>query len=143
MSGISEPDAVTDENVVPLSNDRILFAMSFVVIFGAILGFVLHSFYFGLGFLVGGILSFINYYWLKASLKNLFETAKQGNSPRFSVAGYFWRYLTIGALLMLVFLTKIFPIAAFALGLASFAFAVMIEAVLRVFLNVFKLKEIS
>ncbi len=95
-----------------------------------------------MGFLIGGILSFVNYFWLKASLKTLFESVREGEKPPAIAAGYFWRYLTIGALMLVVFLTKVFPVVAFVLGLVSFAFAVMIEAVLRVFSDVFRRKEI-
>lgn len=141
MSENSEPDVVSEETVAPLSNDRILYAMCFVVIIGTLIGFISVSWRFGLGFFLGGILSFINYYWLKASLKTLFETASEGEKPPFMAAKYFWRYITIGSIILLVFLTKIFPVVAFVLGLVSFAFAVMIEAFLRIFSNIFRQKE--
>jgi hypothetical protein len=141
MSENSKPDAVIAETVAPLSNDRILYAMCFVVITGTILGFIFKDWQFGLGFLFGGILSFINYYWLKASLKTLFETAAEGEKPTVSAGRYFWRYITIGAIILFVFLTKIVPVVSVVLGLVSFAFAVMIEAFLRIFSNIFRQKE--
>ncbi len=140
MSENSKPDAVIEEPVAPLSNDRILYAMCFVVIIGTVLGFILGTWRFGLGFFLGGILSFINYYWLKASLKALFETALEGEKP-FMAARSFWRYITIGSIILFVFLTKIFPVVAFVLGLVSFAFAVMIEAFIRIFSSIFRQKE--
>ena len=141
MSENSKPDIAPEEQVAPISNDRILYAMCFVVIVGTVLGFTLGTWRFGLGFFLGGILSFINYYWLKASLKTLFETASEGEKPPFMAGRYFWRYITIGAIILLVFLTKIFPVVAFVLGLVSFAFAVMIEAFLRIFSNIFSVVE--
>ncbi len=141
MSENSKPDVVAEERVAPISNDRILYAMCFVVIIGTLLGFIFGTWRFGLGFFLGGILSFINYYWLKASLKTLFETAAEGEKTPSMATRYFWRYMTIGAIILLVFLTKIFPVVAFVLGLVSFAFAVMIEAFLRIFSNIFRQKE--
>ncbi len=141
MSENSEPDVIVEEQVAPLSNDRILYAMVFVVGIGTVLGFVFKDWRFGLGFLFGGILSFINYYWLKASLKTLFETAAEGEKPPVSAGRYFWRYITIGAIILFVFLTKIVPVVAVVLGLISFAFAVMVEAFLRIFSNIFRQKE--
>src|SRR5688500_6049530 len=138
MSENSKPDVVSEEAVAPISNDRILYAMCFVVIIGTVLGFIFGTWLFGLGFFLGGFLSFINYYWLRASLKTLFEKAAEGEKTPFMAARYFWRYLTIGAIILLVFLTKIFPVVAFVLGLVSFAFAVMIEAFLRIFSNIFR-----
>jgi hypothetical protein len=141
MSENSKPEADVEDRVAPLSNDRILYAMCFVVIGGSLLGLIFISWRFGLGFFLGGILSFINYYWLKASLKTLFETAGEGEKPPFMAARYFWRYITIGAIILFVFLTKAIPVVAFVLGLVSFAFAVMIEAVLRIFSDIFRQKE--
>ncbi len=141
MSENSKPDIVTEDGVAPISNDRILYAMCFVVISGTLLGVIFGTWRFGLGFFLGGILSFINYYWLRATLKTLFEAAAAGEKTPFMAAKYFWRYLTIGAIILFVFLTKIFPVVAFVLGLVSFAFAVMIEAFLRIFSNIFRQKE--
>lgn len=140
MSDNSEPDIIV-EATAPLSNNRILYAMCFVVIIGTILGFIFRNWQFGSGFFFGGILSFINYYWLKASLKTIFESAAEGESPPISAGRYFWRYLAIATVILFVFLTKIFPVVAFVLGLVSFAFAVMIEAFLRIFSNIFGRKE--
>jgi chromate transport protein ChrA len=51
------------------------------------------------------------------------------------------RYVSFGAVLTIVYLTEIVPVAAMLLGLASFALAIIIEAVIRLFSSVFK-KEV-
>lgn len=141
MSENSETDAVEVETVAPLSNNRILYAMCFVVIIGTLLSFLLKSLDFGFGFLFGGFLSFANYYWLNASLTNLFNAAKEGGKSPFTAARYFWRYIAIGSILLVVFLSKLVPVAAVILGLVSFVFAVMIEAFIRIFTGIFSQKE--
>ena len=73
MSETSEPITDEQENLAPLSHRRILLIMGLIVLAGSILIFIFVSWRFGLGFLIGGILAFVNYYWLKISLKNVFE----------------------------------------------------------------------
>lgn len=142
MSENTEPDAALKKGSAPISNKRILYLMGVVVLLGSILCFSFISGLFGFGFLLGGVLSFINYYWLKASLKKVFEEAEEGVRPRVSATRYFLRYLVLGLVLALIFLTRTVPVAAVILGLTSFAFAVLFEAFIRIFSTVFKQKEI-
>ena len=146
MSGNSEPieteqqSDVIDANAAALvSHRRILWAMAAVTIFGGLLGFIFVSREFGAGVLFGGGLSLVNYYWLKSSLRGIFDKAvSTGERPRFFGGTYFLRYLAFGTLLLIVFLTKVLPIIAVLLGLASFAFAIIVEAFILLFLSVFK-----
>lgn len=113
--------------------------MATVVIFGAVATAVFVSLLFGLGVFIGGILAFVNYYWLKSSLRKMFiETSEGEHKARYSAARYILRYFTLGAILAVVFLTHIVPIESVILGLASMAFAIIIEAFLRVFSFLFK-----
>jgi uncharacterized membrane protein HdeD (DUF308 family) len=142
MSENSEQAAAEQETVQPLSHRRILAAMFLVTILGALLSFVFISPSFGVGVLIGGILSLINYYWLKKSLRSIFDNAVEGEKPRFLATRYFLRYLAFGAVLAIVYLSKIVPVVAVLLGLASFAFAIIIEAILRLFSSFFNKKEV-
>jgi hypothetical protein len=116
--------------------------MAVVAALGSLLGFIFVSGLFGLGVLIGGVLSFVNYYWLKYSLKKIFEQAAEGEKARFLSVRYLLRYLVLGGILLIVFLTKTVPVAAVILGLASFAAAIMIEAFIRLFASFFKKKEV-
>jgi hypothetical protein len=142
MSEDFELIADKQENLVPLTHRRILIVMAAVAIAGSLLGFVFVSGLFGLGVLIGGVLSFVNYYWLKRSLKKIFEQAVDGEKARFLGLRYLFRYLVLGGILLIVFLTKTVPVAAVILGLASFAIAIMIEALIRLFASFFKKKEV-
>ncbi len=127
---------------VSLSHRRILAAMFAVTLTASLIGFLTVSTRFGFGVLFGGALSFVNYFWLKNSLRRVFERADFENPdnapPRFLAAKYFLRYAALGALLVIVFLTKTLPIVAVLLGLASFAFAIVIEGLILIFSSFFK-----
>ena len=84
MSDAKEPFETVDDTVQPITHRRILSVMAVCVVIGTILSFVFGSWQFGLGFLIGGILSFINYYWLKVSLKKVFDSAEADEKPRIS-----------------------------------------------------------
>ncbi len=142
MSDAKEPFETVDNTVQPITHRRILSVMAVCVVAGTILSFVFGSWQFGLGFLVGGILSFINYYWLKISLKKVFDSAEADEKPRISATRYMLRYVVFGGLLVLIYLTKTVPVAAVILGLASFAFAILIEAFIRIFSSFFNKKDI-
>lgn len=141
MSDAKEPFETVDDTVQPITHRRILSVMAVCVVIGTILSFVFGSWQFGLGFLIGGILSFINYYWLKVSLKKVFESAEADEKPRISATKYMLRYVVFGGLLVLIYLTKTVPVAAVILGLASFAFAILIEAFIRIFISFFNKKD--
>ena len=139
-----ESDIVTTEQQPPpISHRRILWTMGLVAAISGLAGFVFVAPRFGLGVILGGILSFINYYWLKISLKRLFDSAvADGQKPRFLAVRYFGRYLTLGAILTVVFLTKTVPVVAVILGLSSFALAIVIEGFMRLFSTFFKSREL-
>lgn len=133
MSEDSEQRETGDAQAVSLSHRRILWTMLFVAIVGAVFGVWFVSWQFGLGVFTGGALAFLNYFWLKNSLRAVFEREVHADRPKFLAGKYFLRYLVFGAVLLIVFLTKTLPVTSVILGLASFAFAVLIEGLARIF----------
>lgn len=131
---------INEDSFKQLSHTRILWIMGLVVVFSAVLGVIFESLIFGIGILVGGILSFVNYYWLKRSLKSIFSVAKSGIKPNLFTGSYILRYMIFGIVLALIYLTKTVSIVAVILGLSSFAIAVMLEGILRIFSS-FKTKK--
>jgi hypothetical protein len=142
MSENSQPIAVEPENFVPLSHRRILIVMGAVAVFGSLLGLIFVSQQFGLGVFIGGVLSFVNYYWLKFSLKKIFEQAIGNEKPKFLGFRYLFRYLILGIVLTIVFLTETIPVVAVIAGLSSFAVAIVIEGFIRIFSSFFRKKEV-
>ena len=141
MSEAPQPSIVGQETIAPLSHKRILFLMGIVAVLGGLASFIFVSPKFGLGFLLGGILSLINYYWLKKSLKSIFDKAVTGDKPKFLATRYFLRYVSFAAVLTVVYLTEALPVVSVLLGLASFALVIIFEALIRLISSVFK-KEI-
>ncbi len=138
-------DYIQTEQPAPsaISHRRILWTMGLVAAIGSLAGFAFVAWQFGLGVIFGGILSFVNYYWLKISLKKVFDNAvAHGEKPRFLVIRYFGRYATLGAILAIIFLTHSIPVVAVILGLSSFALAVVIEGLIRLFSTFFKSREL-
>jgi uncharacterized membrane protein HdeD (DUF308 family) len=134
MSEDSEHIIVDEPSTVEtLSHGRILFLMALVVLLGTIASLIFVSLNFGIGVLIGGVLSLVNYYWLKRSLKTVFEKAIAGDTNQFLAGKYILRYFVFGLVLALVYLTKTVPVVAVLLGLASFALAIIFEAIIRVF----------
>jgi hypothetical protein len=142
MSEDNKPIVAEPEMVAPLTHRRILTVMAIVAVLSSLASFVFISWQFGLGVLFGGVLSLINYYWLKFSLKKVFEKTVHGERPRFLAVRYTSRYLVLGAVLLIVFLTKTVPVISVILGLASFALAITIEGFIRMFSSFFEKKEI-
>ncbi len=129
----SEPVAAEQPAVATLSHRRILITMAVIAVLGSIAGLIFVSGGFAAGVLIGGLLSFVNYFWLKRSLKIIFDRAIAGDKPRFLGAKYFLRYVAFGVILTIVYLTGIVPVVAIILGIASFALAVVAEGIIRIF----------
>ncbi len=143
MSDDSDSINTEQSTLPPISHRRILWMMGLVAVLAGLTGFIFVSWQFGLGVILGGSLSFINYYWLKVSLKRLFDNAiAHGVKPRFLAVRYFARYVTLGAVLLVVFLTETIPVVAVILGLSSFALAIVIEGLIRLFSTFFKSREL-
>jgi len=126
-----EPTGESAENAPPPTHERILWIMAFLGIAGGIAGFVVESFAFGLGIVIGTALAFANYYWLKSSLRSIFDVARTGERPKMLAGKYFLRYIVLGIVVAVIYITGMVPIVALILGLAGFGFAVVIDGMIR------------
>ncbi len=137
-------EIITDEptTIVPLSHVRILWIMAVVLIVAVIVSFFLADGRVTSGLMLGGILSFINYYWLKTALRSVFEKAVGGGKPRFLIGKYMLRYFAVGAVIVFVALTKIVSVVALIGGLLVFAAAILIESFILIFIHISKREEL-
>ncbi len=131
MSDDTEP--AESQNIMPLSHPRILVIMALLGLLGSIAGFAFVSATFGFGVLIGSILAFINYYWLKGSLKKIFDDAAEGEKPKLLALRYFTRYLVLGAIIAVIYATGAVSIVGVILGMAGFGFAVVVDGFIRIF----------
>ena len=136
--------STTDEasTVVPISHSRILWIMAIVLIVAIVGSLIFAPRRVTLGLFFGGILSFINYYWLKFALRSVFATAAEGEKPKFLIGKYFLRYFAVGAVIFLVSLTKTVSVAALLCGLLAFAAAILIESFILIFIHISKREEL-
>jgi hypothetical protein len=117
---------------------KVLVDMAIIIIAGAAIGFVFFSPKVGFGVLVGGCLAFANYFWQKHSLKAIFDRAVHGQKTPLLAVRYILRYVVIGGVLLLIYLSDVVSIIAVVFGLASFAIAVTIEGLRGMVTNSFK-----
>lgn len=132
MNGNSEPEEQTNA-AMPPTHGRILVIMAILCVAGAIAGAVFHSLSFGIGILVGGGLAFVNYYWLRHSLKKIFAAAADGERPKISALRYILRYATLAAVIAIIFALGILPIVPVILGMGGFGFAVVVDGIIGIF----------
>src|SRR6186713_867984 len=126
MNGISEP-------VPPPTHGRILLIMAVLGAIGAIAGAIFLSLEFGIGILIGTGLAFVNYYWLRYSLRKVFADAAEGEKPKISALRYISRYLALAAVIAAIYATGVLPIVPVILGLGAFGFAVVVDGIIRRF----------
>ncbi len=86
------------------------------------------------GFWLGCVLSLINFFWLKATLKALFENLSAENAkPNLLALRYISRYSAVAAVIAFSYFFNIISIVATLLGLLNFAFAILIESFILIF----------
>jgi hypothetical protein len=107
--------------------------MAVLGVLGTIAGIIFHSLSFGIAIFAGVALAFANYYWLRYSLRKVFADAAEGEKPKISAIRYILRYLTLGAVIAIVFAIGILPIVPMILGMAAFGFAVVVDGIIRIF----------
>ena len=121
MSDKIEPVVPAEQAIVPLSHRRILVIMAVIGLAGSVAGATFASASFGAGVFIGSILAFANYYWLKVSLKKIFDVAAEtGEKPRLLALKYFARYLVLGAVVAILYATAAVSIVGVILGMGGF-----------------------
>lgn len=130
-------EPVAGDGVGPgnISNRRLLIEMMAVTAVAGVIGLIAGSGRFFGGVLIGGVISIVNFLWLERSLGAVFRAAVEGVKPGLLAARYFIRYVLIGLVLLGVYMTGAVPMVAVILGLASFAFAVVIDGIASIFRN--------
>jgi len=130
-------DPLTNNGTVKaISNRAIIVLMLVLIIAGSIGGFFFGGRGVGSGILIGGILAVINYLWLERSTRALFEQ-RALSTTMLLAAKYILRYVAIGAVLLLLFLTDAVPMAAVLAGLSAFSIAVVIQGLKSIFTSSF------
>ncbi len=136
MSDNVERGAPAKGTVKPLSHGQILRLMAIVGIAGAVIGWIFVSAFFAAGVFIGTLLAFINYYWLKRSLMNVFAAAAEmGDRPRWLGLRYIGRYVVLAAVVAIFYVTNTVSVVGLILGMGTFGFAVVFEGIIKIFVR--------
>jgi len=79
-----------------------------------------------LGVLLGGLLSLLNYHWLRSSISAIFSTI--GVRPRLNIASFVLRYLAVGLGVFAGYFLNLVSLPATLAGLCSIVVPFMLEA---------------
>jgi hypothetical protein len=123
----------TGATVATISHRRLLIEMAVLIALGTVAGFVFGGTRFGFGVLFGGLLAFLNYYWLKRSTAAIFERAFAGSTGRFVSLRFISRYIAVGLVILAVHFSGLMPTTAVIAGLAAFAIAVVVDGFISIF----------
>lgn len=143
MSEISElsDDTITkpDPNVIT----RILIIMAVLLVVAVIASLFYATWQETLGLIIGGALSFVNFYWLRSSLGRMLGLAAAGNAEPTAVwlVKYNVRFMSMLLIVIGVYLTGMVSLLAIFGGLLAMAMAIMIEGFIQLFLAVFRRRE--
>lgn len=109
-------------------NKRLLVNTTLILLATILLSIFLADSQFTLGFIIGGFLTFLNYFWLNSSTGYLLKKVTTGQGKTFSVAfGYLSRYIALSIFLYLLSLCSEISPTAVLVGLLTFPASVIIE----------------
>ena len=93
------------------------------------------------GVALGGMLSLLNFYWLKTSTGAMLAESAEGGKPSLIVR-FFLRYLVIGAVIVISYLSNLVSVVALLSGLLAFTVAVFAESFYQIYLTIVKREDI-
>lgn len=95
------------------------------------------------GLLVGGLLSLLNYHWMRTSISAAFDHALSREAkPTIKMARYFLRYCVVAAIVFAAYKLNIVSLPATVAGLCSFVAALFVEAFREFYLAFIHREEI-
>jgi hypothetical protein len=80
------------------------------------------------GLVLGGVLSLLNFHWMRTSVAAAFGVLAGGTKPKIGIAQYVLRYLIIGVLVYAAYVANVVSLTATIIGLSSFVVALFAEA---------------
>jgi len=107
---------------------RLVRVMVVSVICATIVSLVLAPWRVSFGLVLGGGLALLNYHWLRISVGAIFNVDHAVRRPRVRISSYIFRYLLVGAVVLLAYELRIVSLAATIAGLCAFVPALFVEA---------------
>ena len=98
------------------------------VAIAAIVSAILAPWRFTAGLLLGGVLSVLNYHWLRTSVAAVFNIDIAAERPRVKASRYILRYFVIGVISFAAYKLRLVSLPATIAGLCAFVPALFVEA---------------
>ena len=114
-----------NQTTVELSIFRSMIAAVFIAV---ILGAILAPWRFTAGLMLGGVLSLLNYHWLRTSVAAVFSIDIAAERSRVKASRYILRYFVIGVISLAAYKLKLVSLPATLAGLCAFVPALFVEA---------------
>jgi hypothetical protein len=95
------------------------------------------------GLLLGGLLSLLNYRWMRASIAALVEARVAGRNAVGKMSLYLLRYVVLAATVIIAYKLNVVSLPATVAGLCSFVVAVFSEAFRQIYLVIIHREEVS
>jgi len=146
MSEISEPsngEAVKPDTMIIR---RILVIKTVLLVLAVTASLFLAGWRVTAGLVIGGLLGFVNFYWLKASLGRMLGQAAATGAPEPTglwLLRYNLRFFALIVVIMAVHLSGVVSLPALLGGLLSLAAAIVVEGFIQLFLAVFRREDIQ
>jgi uncharacterized membrane protein len=93
------------------------------------------------GLLVGGVLSLLNFHWMRNSISAVLAAAGDGQRGHWRASQYILRYFVIAGVAYGFYWLRITSLTATIVGLCSFVVAFLVEAVRQVWLSLIHREE--
>jgi ATP synthase I chain len=94
------------------------------------------------GLLLGGLLSLLNYYWLRTSVEAIFGATAPGGRPTYRMARSVLRHLVTALVVVVAYWLDLVSIAATLVGMCSFVVAALVEGFMQLYFAVIHREEI-
>jgi len=119
---------------------RLFRVMIVTVVLAVIAGTVLAPWRVTSGLMLGGVLSLLNYHWLRTSVAAIFNMG-QTERPRVKVSRYIIRYLVVGVAVFAAYQLQVISLPATMAGLGSFVPALFVEAFRQFYFAIIRREE--
>lgn len=124
-------------------DNRVFRAMAIAVALAVIVSLPFAPWRVTMGLLVGGLLSLLNYQWMRSSISAGFNLAARGAEPRIKLAQYILRYFVIAIVVFAAYKLNLVSLPATLAGLCSFVIALFSEAFREIYFAIIHREEIS
>ena len=129
MNGIAndlgESDLSTPDEALEM---RIFRVMAISVFLAVMVSLWLSPWRIVTGLLLGGVLSLLNYHWLRTSIRAIIQARASGKDISSNGSRFIVRYLVIFAVVLTAYLLNVVSLPATIIGLCSFVVALFAEA---------------